>query len=317
MTGITWNWADAGRGLAMAAPALPIALATNVSFGAIFALATLPVAMLGIPPARRARLKLMVASFVFAVPYAAGCVIGEVPPLAVAALFAVAYGSVLAAARRPVAVLLPALAAPAFALGMNEPVPDGLALAAMFLAGGACATLVSLAWPEAAPPKVVARGPFIREPRLVHTFATLFATAGAVGVAIGYALDLSHPAWAGAAAMFIMRPEPDLLISRAVGRACATIAGVLLAALLFRRDVGDVVIAIVAVCGVTAAVAVHTSRWYVTSAGTGLVVVLMSGVSSTEAFHHAFGDRIVETIIGAALALLLGIGVPRIVRLAH
>jgi uncharacterized membrane protein YccC len=113
-----------------------------------------------------------------------------------------------------------------------------------------------------------------------------------------------------------MRPDPDLLTSRAVGRVCATVAGVLLAALLYRRGVGEVAVAIITVCTVTAMVAVRTSRWYVTAAGSGLVVLLVSGVSSTQAFQHAFGDRIFETLLGAALALLLGVAVPRLLK-AH
>jgi uncharacterized membrane protein YccC len=63
-------------------------------------------------------------------------------------------------------------------------------------------------------------------------------------------------------------------------------------------------------------VAVRTSRWYVTVAGSGLVVLLVSGVSSTQAFQHAFGDRIFETLVGAALALVLGILIPKVLR-AH
>jgi uncharacterized membrane protein YccC len=54
-------------------------------------------------------------------------------------------------------------------------------------------------------------------------------------------------------------------------------------------------------------VATRSSHWYVTAAGSGLVVLLISGVSSTEAFEHAFSDRILETLLGAALALLLGV----------
>ena len=136
------------------------------------------------------------------------------------------------------------------------------------------------------------------DPSTVRTYAVLFATAAAVGIAVAYLLDLSHPAWAGAAAVFIMRPDPDLLTSRAIGRVCATVAGVLLAALLYRHGVGEVAVAIIAVCTVTAMVAIRTSRWYVTAAGSGLIVLLISGVSSTQAFQHSFGDRIFETFSG-------------------
>ena len=157
--------------------------------------------------------------------------------------------------------------------------------------------------------------PPISDPSTVRTYALLFATAAAVGIAVAYSLDLSHPAWAGAAAVFIMRPDPDLLTSRAIGRVCATVAGVLLAALLYRHGVGEVAVAVIGMCTVTAMVAIRTSRWYVSAAGSGLVL-LISGVSSTQEFQHAFGDRIFETLLGAALALFLGVVVPRLLK-AH
>jgi uncharacterized membrane protein YccC len=157
--------------------------------------------------------------------------------------------------------------------------------------------------------------PPISDPSTVRTYALLFATAAAVGIAVAYSLDLSHPAWAGAAAVFIMRPDPDLLTSRAIGRVCATVAGVLLAALLYRHGVGEVAVAVIGMCTVTAMVAIRTSRWYVSAAGSGLVL-LISGVSSTQEFQHAFGDRIFETLLGAALALFVGVVVPRLLK-AH
>jgi hypothetical protein len=143
MTGISWNRADARRGLCVAAPALPIAAVANVSLGVVFALGTLPVAMLGLPPTRRARLKLIAVGILFAGSYAAGSVIGNVPLLAIAAMFVVAGGSTLVApTHHKAAALLPALATPAFALGMNHPAPDGFKLAAMFLAGVLLAALL-------------------------------------------------------------------------------------------------------------------------------------------------------------------------------
>jgi hypothetical protein len=49
----------------------------------------------------------------------------------------------------------------------------------------------------------------------------------------------------------------------------------------------------------------------VTAAGTGLVVVLVSGISSTTQFELTLDERLAGTAIGATLALGLGIAVPR------
>jgi hypothetical protein len=211
MTGITWNWADARRGFTVAVPAVAIAAMANISVAIVFALGTLPAAMLGLPPTREARAKLIAA-----------------------------------ASQHRAAALLPALATPAFALGMNHPAPDGFKLAAMFRSGSAWTTLINLLWPLPDPANRPERTadeqgpPQVAGPQTVRTYAVLFATAAAVGIAVAYALDLSHPAWAGAAAVFIMRPDPHLLISRAMGRVCATVAGVLLAALLYRHGIGEI-----------------------------------------------------------------------------
>ena len=230
---------------------------------------------------------------------------------AIVALVALAYGGIVLAARRPVARVLPLLLVPAFALGMNEPVPDGFALAAMFLAGGAWATVVAVCWPGA--PKA-ATAPPAREGIPVRLYAALFATAAGLALALGHLLDFTHVAWASAAAMFIMRPDPALLASRALARTIATFAGVCAAALVYHRGLGEVAIAALTVGVIAAIVAVRASPWYVTAAGTGLLVVLMSGVTSTEQFSVAFEDRLLETAIGAALALALGVGVPRLTR---
>jgi hypothetical protein len=193
-------------------------------------------------PTTRRRAKLFAVGLLLAVSYAAGCVVGRVSVVAIAAMFLVA--------------------------------------------GAAWTTLVNLLWPlpasGAQPPRRHGRGPpQMRDRSAVGTYAVLFATAAAVGIAVAYVLDLSHPAWAGAAAVYVMCPDPDLLTSRAIGRVCATVAGVLLAAVLYRRGVGEVAVAVIAVWAVTAMVAIRTSRWYVTAAGSGLVVLLISGVSST------------------------------------
>ena len=57
-------------------------------------------------------------------------------------------------------------------------------------------------------------------------------------------------------------------------------------------------------------VAVRTSRWYVTGAGSGLIVLLMSGVAGTQVFEVSFAERLLETALGAGLALSFGVAIP-------
>jgi hypothetical protein len=121
--GITWNWAEAGRGAVCALPAAVILLAVDVSLGMVFAIATLPVAMLGVPPQRRQRPRLGLVGLAFAVSYGLGSVLGLWQVAAVAALTVLAFARVWFGVRKPAARLLPALLLPGVALGMNHPAP--------------------------------------------------------------------------------------------------------------------------------------------------------------------------------------------------
>ena len=57
-------------------------------------------------------------------------------------------------------------------------------------------------------------------------------------------------------------------------------------------------------------IAVRTSRWYVASAGSGLIVLLISGISGTREFDIFFAERLLETALGAGLALTFGVAIP-------
>jgi len=182
-------------------------------WGTVVALGSLIVAMLGVPPVRRHRLRLGLAGAGFAAAYSLGSILGLWSVAAVTGVVVLAYLGVEVSVRRPAARLLPALLLPALALGMNHPAPGGLVAAALMLAGCAWATVVTYAWPESQPPSVNATAadaapeqPDAR--RAARVYAFLFAAAAGIGLALGYLLDLTHVAWAAAAAMFIMRPEP-------------------------------------------------------------------------------------------------------------
>jgi len=117
--GIKWDWADAARGALCALPGAVIVLAVDVALGAVFALGTVIVAMLGVPPARKQRARLGLVGLAFAVAYGLGSTVALSDVAAVVALTLLAYGAVLVSVRTPAAKLLTALLVPAFALGMS------------------------------------------------------------------------------------------------------------------------------------------------------------------------------------------------------
>jgi hypothetical protein len=92
--GITWNWAEAGRGLLCAVPGGVILLAVDVSLGMGFAIATVPVALLGVPPRPRRRVRLGLVGLGFATSYGLGSVLGRWDVAAVAALTMLAVAAV-------------------------------------------------------------------------------------------------------------------------------------------------------------------------------------------------------------------------------
>ena len=80
-----------------------------------------------------------------------------------------------------------------------------------------------------------------------------------------------------------------------------------------RLGLVGVVVALLVVAAIGSMVAVRTSRWYVAPAGSALIVLLLGGATSRSAFDISFSERLVETAIGAALALTLGIAIPWLV----
>jgi hypothetical protein len=311
--GITWDWAEAGRGLLCALPGAVILLAVDVSLGMGFAIATLPVALLGVPPQPGRRVRLGLVGLAFAGSYGLGSVLGRWEVAAVAALTVLAFAAVLVSVRRPAARLLPALLLPGVAVGMNHPAPGGLAIAAVMLAGSAWATLVTACWPRPHPPAVTPTPADRRRTPPVPARPPAATRSGSPRrgdrARPWIPLDLVHVAWAAAAAIFIMRPDPGLLASRALGRTVATFAGVVAAGLLVRRGPTEVALAVVTVAAIAAMVAVRTSRWYVVPAGTALVVLLMSGLAGAQEFQVSFAERLLETALGAGLALIFGVSI--------
>lgn len=330
--GVAWDRSEALRGLACAIPGAVVAALWDVGLGCALVLGTLCVALLGVPSRRAARPRLFVGALLFAGAYALGATVVAWPVVAVVALAALAYAAVINASRGPLARLVPALVVPAFALGMNHPVPAGLVLAATFLAGGLWATIVTTFWPAprtapptspapAAPPPMPAanapaattavahRPTATRDPR---PYAVLFALAGAMGLSIGFVVGFVHVAWSAGAALLIMRPVPDLTARRSIERVVATFLGITAAAAVMWLDPSSIGIAIVVALALALIVGTRTSTWYLSSGGTGLVVLLMAGLSGSSAFEATYTERLVETAIGAMLALLLGVLAPRL-----
>ena len=107
--------------------------------------------------------------------------------------------------------------------------------------------------------------------------AALFALAAGIGLTLGYALDLVHAAWAAAAAMFIMRPDHERRRGRGDDRRPRQ---------PLVRDARRI-----------GAPRPPPRAW-----------------QARDAFEVSFVERLLETALGAALALLFGVATPALLR---
>ncbi len=305
---LEWNWREAARGAACALPGACLILTGQTGLGLFLTIGVLPTTMLGIPRTRAAARRSIAIGSLFAAAYALGSIVGLQPVVAVVALSSAACCAVHWSSRAPMGRIATAMLVPAFALGTNEPPAAGLALAGLFALGAIWAVAASTAFRRGAPPAMPPPAdPPTPDPRALRVYAVLFAAAAGTGLTLGYVLDVSHEAWIAAAAMFILRPSPTASRLRALQRLVATFLGVLLAAGLTALELGAVPLAAAALVALTAVIATRTSRWYVSSFGSALIVLLLSGVNGTADFDVAFRDRLLETAIGAGLAVAVGI----------
>jgi uncharacterized membrane protein YccC len=134
--------------------------------------------------------------------------------------------------------------------------------------------------------------------------------AGATAAAIGFLLDLEHVGWACAAALLVMRPSADMQRLRSAGRILAVAAGALAGAALVRLHPPAGVYSVALIAALAAAAATRRSRWYVTSAFTTLLVFLLLLYSDPQTATKRFNERLLETLLGVAIAYLYGLALP-------
>ena len=308
---IAWRWSDALYGLVCAVPAALVAL-DDVPRGLAFAFGVLPGVIVGVGPRRRRRASVVVVGTLMGASILIGSLLAEVPWLAVASLPVLCVGAALLARRhRRVGMLALTLALPLVGVGLSYTDRSTTAGLALLLALGSCfAFLVALAWPEQ--PESAPAPPVDAPATDLLPYGLRLGVAAAIAAAIGFAADWDHVGWAAAACMLVMRPAPDLVTTRAVGRILSVVVGAVAAVALaeLTEDGGVYAIAIVVV--LVGASATRTSRWYVTSAFTTFVALslLAYGTTGAEAAGR-FNERVAETILGVALAFVFGTLLPQ------
>jgi hypothetical protein len=258
---------------------------------------------------RRRRLGVVVVGATAGASIVLGSALAGWPWLAIIGIFLLSLVTTELARRRPAGRLALVLALPLVGVGLSfeGELRNALGLALIMTAGAVYAWAVSLIWPERPPPVPTADGPVPG-----HGYGLRLGLAGATAAGLGFALDLDHLGWPCAAALLVMRPSSEMTQLRSLGRVASVLVGAAIAVAFVEHAPGAVADALAVVLVVTGAAATRTSRWYVTSAFTTFLVIVLLGQADPDAAVQGFDQRVNGTILGVALAYLFGMVMPAI-----
>jgi hypothetical protein len=297
-------------------PAFVLVATGHLKVGGAFAIGLLPSSLMGIAPTRKLRLIYGAVGCLFGVGVLVGSAIINLRSVALAALmlFAVSYAATMIASRRPAGGLLLSIVVPSIAVGTGYAVHEALGLMVAFIAGSIWSALVSMAWREFPPdPHVRARLQAL-QPSNPHTYGVLLGLAAATAIVVGHAFDIPYAGWIATAAMLVMRPLHEMTGLRGVGRAGSTIIGTLLVVATIELGLGHLATAFAVAIITIITIGARTSRWYITSFGTAFLIltVEMFGITNSATVHDIGVWRIMNNVIGAAVALFYGLLVPQL-----
>jgi hypothetical protein len=229
--------------------------------------------------------------------------------LAVAGIFGLCLGAAVLSGRRPVGRLLMALAVPMIGAGLSfSDVGTAAELAVVMVIGSTYGWAVALCWP-ARPPQPRTPGVLASRAALVE-YGIRLGAAGAVTAGLGFALDLDHKGWATAAALLVMRPAPEMTQLRGIGRAVAVTVGTAAACFLALLQATSAAIAVAVIVALSGLAGTRGSRWYLTGGFTTFITILLLIYGSPNQAESRFLERVGETLLGVAVALVLGFVVP-------
>jgi uncharacterized membrane protein YgaE (UPF0421/DUF939 family) len=305
-----WSWSRALVGAVYAVPA-GMVTAADPAHGLPLAVGVLPAAMIPVPARRRDRLVIAVIGFAAGASLFLGGVIAHLPTVLTALLLAGAVvGSAVLATALPAGRVVLALCAPLVAAGLSY--DDWATSTQTFLlltVGALYACLVSMLWPPRDPrPRP---GDALPGRRAMTSYGVRLGLAAAVAYLMAAALRLDHPGWAPAACLLVARPQPDLLRSRGIGRVASVTVGAVVAVGVLHLAPADGVYAALTVVVLAATAATAGSRWYITAGFTTFFVMLMLLLGHGDQTLAKVNERVLETVLGFALAYLFTGGLRR------
>jgi uncharacterized membrane protein YccC len=194
-------------------------------------------------------------------------------------------------------------------VGLSYPeVGKAAAVTGLIVLGSVYACAIAMLLPERRPSAAPRPRPTPVRPTL--DYGIRLGAAGATAAAIGFLLDLDHVGWACAAALLVMRPAAEMQRLRSVGRILSVAVGAFLAVALVHVAPPAAVYSLAALAAVAGAAGLHRSRWYVVPAFTTFLVFLLLLYSHPQDAASRFGERVLETLLGVAIAYLYGLVIP-------
>jgi len=104
---------------------------------------------------------------------------------------------------------------------------------------------------------------------------------------------------------------------RSVGRIVAVAAGALAGIALVRLSPPAAVYSLAVIATIAGAAGTHRSHWYVTPAFTTFLVFLLLLYAQPETAAARFNERLLETMLGVALAYAYGLALPALMHRLH
>lgn len=206
-----------------------------------------------------------------------------------------------------------------FALSFTGDTRTALELALAFLLGGAIAAVILWAQGRRQPHEVVEHedrdalksfDELIRSP--LAAIALIRASAVAVGTIVGILWFPDHPVWPALTVLLVMTSKPGEAISAGVLRSFGTLLGVLAAEIVVLLAGGSEAVLLIAFAFAAFGMfAFKNVAFWVYVLFLTVVLILMQALLGADA-SAAAGDRLLATIIGAAIAFI-GIGIGRLV----
>ncbi|HTU98516.1 MAG TPA: FUSC family protein [Solirubrobacteraceae bacterium] len=273
--------------------------------GVAAAIGALPVAIL---PAPRGHLRRQIlVALAGGVMIIAGALLGALPAAAtVAGIGVAAYVVAGAMPTSKVGPLGTALLLPFFTAGTGLTVTHALGAGPLMFLGGTWAAVVSARWPrpagDAAPP---ARARPQVPPQDYRRYQLGLTAGTLITATVAALISPAHAGWPPTAAAAILRPQRETSRTRAIARGAGTIAGVLVAWLLFvvNHHAGILAAAVWLIGAITVGVQAASPALLPLSI-TAFALLLLSH-SDAGILRHAAGQRLLDTGIAVAVALAI------------